>query len=201
MLQVCKVWKCISRMSKNQHSPVSNAPFVDNTPDELYLTELFEAKEQLNTPASAAEKCQIETETCNDTTSSGTSSHTAVQQGSRDADPSLGDCRRRRKVEETAGFFPLTQTIPTHTALKESERDGEELLEQAEVDTLGRFSTKSSTCLVGLHSCGDLGGVALRLFLRQPQLNAVCVVGCCYHHITEGTSGGWTLYNFANYNN
>lgn len=205
MLQVCKAWKCLSRTSKNDHSLVYDTQFVDNTPDELFLPELFEAKEHLNTPASVAEKCQVETETRNYTTSSGTTnipSHTAVQQVSGDTDPSLSDCRQGREPEETAMFFPLTQTIPTHTNLKESERDGGALLEQAEVYTSGRFSAKSSTCLVGLHSCGDLGGVALRLFLQQPQLNAMCVVGCCYHQITEGhKSGGLTAYNFENYSN
>lgn len=203
MLQVCKAWKSISRMSKNKHLLVYDTPFVDNTPDELYLPELFEAKEQLSTPTSVAETRQMETKTCTDTTSSGTTnirSHTAAQQTSRDTDPSLSDCRERREPEETAMFFPLTQTIPTHT--KESEKDGGALLERAEVDTSGRFSAKSSTCLVGLHSCGDLGGVALRLFLRQPQLNALCVVGCCYHHITEEhESGGWSAYNFTNCSN
>ena len=71
------------------------------------------------------------------------------------------------------------------------EGDVRTLLERAEVDSGGKFSARRRTCLVGLHTCGDLGGVALRLFLREPQLTAVCVVGCCYHLITEGGDAGW----------
>ena len=94
-------------------------------------------------------------------------------------------------VAETDGvsFTPLTQLISLANIGEDdvaSESTGQEsILEVAERESGGRFVRQGHTCIVGLHTCGNLGGVALRLFLRQPQLRAVCVVGCCYHHITE----------------
>jgi hypothetical protein len=108
-------------------------------------------------------------------------------------------------VAQTDGvsFTPLTQLISLANigedeAAPES-RGGESILEVAEKESGGRFVSQGHTCIVGLHTCGDLGGVALRLFLRQPQLHAVCVVGCCYHHITEEKDektgwGKWCLF-------
>ena len=117
-------------------------------------------------------------------------------------------------VAQQRSYTPLTVTVPTgglsapaeghsgregdvRTLLECAEghsgREGDvrTLLECAEVDSGGKFSARQRTCLIGLHTCGDLGGVALRLFLREPQLTAVCVVGCCYHLITEGGDTGW----------
>ncbi|CAI8013428.1 Methyltransferase-like protein 25, partial [Geodia barretti] len=94
-------------------------------------------------------------------------------------------------VAQTDGvsFTPLTQLISLANIGEDdvaSESTGQEsILEVAERESGGRFVRQGHTCIVGLHTCGNLGGVALRLFLRQPQLRAVCVVGCCYHHITE----------------
>jgi hypothetical protein len=94
-------------------------------------------------------------------------------------------------VAQTDGvsFTPLTQLISLANIGEDdvaSESTGQEsILEVAERESGGRFVRQGHTCIVGLHTCGNLGGVALRLFLQQPQLRAVCVVGCCYHHITE----------------
>ena len=84
-------------------------------------------------------------------------------------------------------YAALTHTVSTANIddVTDFRKWVESVLYQAETDTGGRFCSKRPTCVVGLHTCGDLGGVALRLFPWQPQLRAVCVVGCCYHHITE----------------
>ena len=47
------------------------------------------------------------------------------------------------------------------------------------------------SALVGLHTCGDLACVGLRQFVENKMLKALCIVGCCYHHITE--EGLWSL--------
>lgn len=62
---------------------------------------------------------------------------------------------------------------------------GSTLLQVAEEASGGKFHASDTCCLVGLHTCGDLGSTALRLFCELPTLKAVCVVGCCYHHISE----------------
>ena len=48
-----------------------------------------------------------------------------------------------------------------------------------------RFETGFPTLISGLHACGDLGSTALRLFTQVPSLHAICLVSCCYHHISE----------------
>ena len=47
------------------------------------------------------------------------------------------------------------------------------------------------SALVGLHTCGDLACVGLRQFVENKMLKALCIVGCCYHHITE--EGLWSV--------
>lgn len=65
-----------------------------------------------------------------------------------------------------------------------------DFLTAAEVKSEGVFVSEQPFCLVGLHTCGDLGSTALRLFTEIPSARALCVVGCCYHHITEGNEEG-----------
>ena len=51
--------------------------------------------------------------------------------------------------------------------------------------------------LVGLHTCGDLACIVLRQFVQEPAIQSVCLVGCCYHHITEerDVTGSRSLYS------
>ena len=51
--------------------------------------------------------------------------------------------------------------------------------------------------LVGLHTCGDLACIVLRQFVQEPAIRSVCLVGCCYHHITEerDVTGSRSLYS------
>ena len=51
--------------------------------------------------------------------------------------------------------------------------------------------------LVGLHTCGDLACTVLRQFVQEPAIQSVCLVGCCYHHITEerDVTGSKSLYS------
>lgn len=39
--------------------------------------------------------------------------------------------------------------------------------------------------LVGLHTCGDLVPMALRIFVNEPSVKLICVVGCCYHLVSQ----------------
>ena len=39
--------------------------------------------------------------------------------------------------------------------------------------------------LVGLHTCGDLAPMALRIFVSEPTVKVVCIVGCCYHLVSQ----------------
>ena len=39
--------------------------------------------------------------------------------------------------------------------------------------------------LTGLHTCGDLASMMLRLFTSSPEITCFVNVGCCYHFLTE----------------
>lgn len=39
--------------------------------------------------------------------------------------------------------------------------------------------------MIGLHTCGDLAPNMLRMFVRGPEIHALCNVGCCYHLLSE----------------
>ncbi|XP_008479710.1 methyltransferase-like protein 25 [Diaphorina citri] len=41
-----------------------------------------------------------------------------------------------------------------------------------------------NVCIMGLHTCGDLSGTALRLFTKS-SLQCLVQVGCCYHLLEE----------------
>ncbi|XP_074612813.1 putative methyltransferase-like protein 25 [Acropora palmata] len=39
--------------------------------------------------------------------------------------------------------------------------------------------------LVGLHACGDLVPMTLRIFVGEPSVKLMCIVGCCYHLVSQ----------------
>lgn len=39
--------------------------------------------------------------------------------------------------------------------------------------------------LCGLHTCGDLSSMMMRLFTSSPEMTCLVNVGCCYHFLTE----------------
>ena len=81
--------------------------------------------------------------------------------------------RAQSEVSSISGFFkPLTHYI-----------------DQTDNNILGLIHDSSDdirpSILVGLHTCGDLATTGLKQFVNSDLIRAVCIVGCCYHHITE----------------
>lgn len=85
------------------------------------------------------------------------------------------------------GFFkPLTHCIKHSDdvlALIQQNSDGQSY--KTGVHCRDNGDRLQPSILVGLHACGDLSAIGLRQFVRTELLKAVCIVGCCYHHITE----------------
>jgi len=50
--------------------------------------------------------------------------------------------------------------------------------EYSSAETNGMF-------LIGLHTCGDLVPMALRIFVSEPSVKLMCIVGCCYHLVSQ----------------
>lgn len=59
------------------------------------------------------------------------------------------------------------------------------LFDQLALSDEGCFSGRNGMFLVGLHTCGDLVPVALRIFVSQPSVKLICIVGCCYHLVSQ----------------
>lgn len=53
---------------------------------------------------------------------------------------------------------------------------------ESSLDSNGMF-------LVGLHACGDLVPMTLRIFVGEPSVKLMCIVGCCYHLVSQ--QFGW----------
>lgn len=45
--------------------------------------------------------------------------------------------------------------------------------------------------LIGLHTCGDLAPMALRIFVNEASVRVICIVGCCYHLVSQEFGGGY----------
>jgi len=43
---------------------------------------------------------------------------------------------------------------------------------------------KSRFGIVGLHPCGDLAAMLLKLYTSQCEARFICIVGCCYMKLT-----------------
>lgn len=62
-------------------------------------------------------------------------------------------------------------------------------------DELGTSNRVAAGCngmfLVGLHTCGDLAPMALRIFVSEASVKVICIVGCCYHLVSQQFGGGY----------
>ena len=57
------------------------------------------------------------------------------------------------------------------------------------------FQFADEPCMiVGLHTCGDLSPVCLKLYLANPNIKGVINVGCCYQHLTESINPSAEMY-------
>lgn len=48
--------------------------------------------------------------------------------------------------------------------------------------------------IVGLHTCGDLAPMALKIFVSEASVRVICIVGCCYHLVSQEFGGGYKNY-------
>ncbi|XP_077293391.1 methyltransferase-like protein 25B [Arctopsyche grandis] len=58
---------------------------------------------------------------------------------------------------------------------------------------------KNNFGLVGLHPCGDLGPLLLRMFNDSDAIKFICIVGCCYMKLTcdDSNSAGYPMSAFV----
>lgn len=81
----------------------------------------------------------------------------------------------------------------THAARERGEYISRKMHKNADFETVAMHVTNSnftSLCpvpcvLLGLHTCGDLAPISLRMFTTVPTVKAIINVGCCYNLLTE----------------
>lgn len=56
--------------------------------------------------------------------------------------------------------------------------------------------TKEPWLLCGLHACGDLSSLMLRLFAESDEMGSLVNVGCCHHFLTQ--EEGFPMSSFVN---
>lgn len=80
------------------------------------------------------------------------------------------------KLIKHNSYQPLTKFVSTEVKI---------------VEQLGSLLDKDSNeglVLVGLHTCGDLAPTAIKIFLNDSNVKALCLVGCCYHLLSQSTA-------------
>ena len=88
-----------------------------------------------------------------------------------DGDRKTTEISKRGELKSTAHFVS-------------DETDLSELVDSHFPDACSH-SQPRDLLLTGLHTCGDLAGQVLRMFLVNSNVQAVCQVGCCYHLMEE----------------
>ncbi len=160
---------------------------ISLTEDSLSISDLFnELSSTLSAPEDSSDSCP-KVNTSNDVPDSSVSARlkpvavkTNVLQAVAVDDSSHHietDSLTEPLMNSASSFVPITIEI--------NPSDYNRLLTEAEQLSDGRFISQEPFCIIGLHACGDLTSTALRMFSSLPTAAAVCVVGCCYHHITE----------------
>ena len=92
------------------------------------------------------------------------------------------------QVKDNQSYTPLTCCLDSQS---------DSILDLIKDNGIRWFNVHESTALVGLHTCGDLASIIMREFVKCNTLKVLCLVGCCYHHVTEkddipgGTAVNW----------
>jgi len=77
------------------------------------------------------------------------------------------------KFRTYASYQPVTKFVSTEVKIVE------------QIGTLLSEEGSDGLVLVGLHTCGDLAPTAIKIFLNDCHVKALCLVGCCYHLLSQ----------------
>ena len=106
--------------------------------------------------------------------------HSKIPHSGHATDTMTSKLRQSQSASPTS-FVPVTGFVDqSFVANGELARLFEEL------GTSDGVTTKcNGLFLIGLHTCGDLAPMALRIFVSEPTVKVVCIVGCCYHLVSQ----------------
>jgi len=79
--------------------------------------------------------------------------------------------------------------LPQHVSakLENINSDQTEIIRRIQEIFVDEFNLNEKKCgfgIVGLHPCGDLAAVLLRLYVSRREARFICIVGCCYMKLT-----------------
>jgi hypothetical protein len=83
----------------------------------------------------------------------------------------------------------LPMYLPQHVSakLENVKSDQTEIIRRIQETFVNEFNLNEGKCgfgIVGLHPCGDLATVLLRLYVSRREARFICIVGCCYMKLT-----------------
>ena len=97
------------------------------------------------------------------------------------ANGAITSCEQSQNANSNS-FLPVTGFVDqSFVASGELKRLFDELLYSPENSS----AVSNALFVVGLHTCGDLVPMALRIFVNEPSVKLICVVGCCYHLVSQ----------------
>ncbi|XP_064398047.1 probable methyltransferase-like protein 25 isoform X2 [Halichondria panicea] len=172
---------------------------ISLTEDSLSISDLFnELSSTLSAPEDSSDSC-LKVNTSNDVPDSSVSARLKPVAVKTDVLQAVAVDDSNHYIETDSLTEPLMNSASSFVpiTIEINPSDYNRLLTEAEQLSDGRFISQEPFCIIGLHACGDLTSTALRMFSSLPTAAAVCVVGCCYHHITE--EGGTTGFPLCNY--
>lgn len=80
------------------------------------------------------------------------------------------------KLNTYSSYQPVTKFVGTDVTIVE------------QLGSLHNNESSDGLVLVGLHTCGDLAPTAIKIFLNDGHVKALCLVGCCYHLLSQSSA-------------
>ena len=98
---------------------------------------------------------------------------------------------QQSQTTDLTSFVPVTGFVDQSFVASGGLR---RLFDELHVGTSDGVDTRSNGMfLVGLHTCGDLAPMALQIFVSDASVRVICVVGCCYHLVSQEFGGGYKI--------
>ena len=93
------------------------------------------------------------------------------------------DMENKTQSKQINSFIPVTGFVDKSLV---SNGELEKLFhELGKSNSAREAESTAGLFIIGLHTCGDLAPTALKLFTSEPDVKLLCLVGCCYHLLTQ----------------
>lgn len=95
-------------------------------------------------------------------------------------------CSKTVKISQHNSYLPVTAHVNSSAQIYQNL----EALFEKKNASLNNIN--EGIILLGLHTCGDLAPTAINIFIKDSAVKALCLVGCCYHLLSQPTDSETT---------